>query len=576
MIDRRTSGFVAYFLRAYPGASVLMVGLLVLSGILEGIGILGLVPLLSIATEGPGGGGGSDITRAVTGFLARFSLEPTIGVLVTLIAAAISLKSVALWLAMRQVGYTVARVATDLRLSLIRAVLRARWSYFGTQQLGRYANAISNETTAATAAYRESCTVLAALVQILMYVAVSLMVSWQATTIAVIVGLLLFALLRPFVVLSRTSGRNQVALTKSLSGRIVDALQGIKALKAMALEDRVLPILERETHELNMAQRMRVMASETPRTIQEPVTAIVLGLGLYVLIVVQQESIATVLMLAFVFQRLVSHINTLHMRYQLVVNGEAAFWSVRERIERAEAHAESEARSGDGVVPEFRNEIRFEGVDFGFPERQLFHDLTFRIPRGSFLTLTGPSGSGKTTIIDLLVGLHRPSAGDVYIDEVPLAQVDLRAWRRSIGYVPQDMLLFNASIRHNITLGDETIDDTRLESALRAAGAWEFVMDRPGGWDATIGNAGTQLSGGQRQRLAIARALVRAPKVLVLDEATTALDPESEAAICRTLEDLRGTVTIIAISHQPALRDAADIAFVVENGRLFASAGAAL
>jgi ATP-binding cassette subfamily C protein len=362
-------------------------------------------------------------------------------------------------------------------------------------------------------------------------------------------------------------------LTKSLAGRIVDALQGIKAIKAMALEDRVLPILEKETQELNQAQRLRVTAAETPRIIQEPVTAVVLGFGLYTLIVVQQQPFATVLVLAFIFQRLVSHMNTLHIRYQVVVSGEAAFWSIREQVELAERDAETDSTVAAGVVPAFNREIRFDRVGFGYPGKVVFDQLSLRIPRGAFIALIGPSGVGKTTLVDLVLGLLRPQSGRICIDDTSLSDVNLREWRHAIGYVPQEMLLFNESIRHNITLGDESITNEQLEYALKAAGAYEFVMERQGGVDAVVGNAGLQLSGGQRQRLAIARALVRSPKLLVLDEATTALDPESEAAICETLEKLRGVVTIIAISHQPMLRQAADTVYQVHGGSVRATPG---
>jgi ATP-binding cassette subfamily C protein len=209
-------------------------------------------------------------------------------------------------------------------------------------------------------------------------------------------------------------------------------------------------------------------------------------------------------------------------------------------------------------------------VSFAYPGRPVFDELSLTIPRGSFVALSGVSGAGKTTIVDLLVGLRQPGHGRIMIDDVSLSDVNMREWRRAVGYVPQEMLLFNDTIRHNVTLGDETIGEEQLERALRSAGAWEFVRERSQGWDTMVGNSGSQLSGGQRQRLAIARALVRSPKLLVLDEATTALDPESEAAICATLEQLRGTVTIVAISHQPMLRDAADIVYHVSGGRAVA------
>jgi ATP-binding cassette subfamily C protein len=274
-----------------------------------------------------------------------------------------------------------------------------------------------------------------------------------------------------------------------------------------------------------------------------------------------------VLLLAFVFQRLVSHMNTLHLRYQLVVGGEAAFWSVREQIAHAEAEVERDAVASTGAVPELQHEIRFHNVVFSHPDKPVFEGLDITIPKGSFVALRGASGAGKTTIVDLLVGLQRPQAGTIYLDNVTLDEVNLRAWRNLIGYVPQETLLFNDTIRHNITLGDATVGDEQVQAALEAAGAWEFVADRAGVLDATVGNAGFQLSGGQRQRLAIARALARSPQLLILDEATAALDPVSEAAICDTLNELRGVVTIIAISHQPLLNDAADIVYDVADGR---------
>jgi len=179
----------------------------------------------------------------------------------------------------------------------------------------------------------------------------------------------------------------------------------------------------------------------------------------------------------------------------------------------------------------------------------------------------GPSGEGKTTVVDLLTGLLRPQQGEEGIDDIHLAEGDLKKWRKMIGYVPQETLLLHDSILINVTLGDPELGEKEVEYALRAAGAWEFVLEMPQGIHSTVGERGGLLSGGQRQRIAIARALVHKPKLLILDEPTSALDPESEAAICETLSQLGGGITILAISHQPTIMNVADRAYNLQDGK---------
>jgi ATP-binding cassette subfamily C protein len=162
--------------------------------------------------------------------------------------------------------------------------------------------------------------------------------------------------------------------------------------------------------------------------------------------------------------------------------------------------------------------------------------------------------------------LLRPQKGEVWIDNLPLAQIDLRSWRRMIGYVPQETLLLHDTVFINVALGDKDISAADVEQALRSAGAWKFVSALPKGVNSVVGERGHKLSGGQRQRIAIARALVHKPRLLILDEATTALDPENEAAICATLRGLRGEITILAISHQPAVLEVADRAYRLKKG----------
>lgn len=567
MLNEKSVGFVRHFFGAYPLRSLLMVFLLAVSGLAEGVSIATLVPLLELGVS-EGTGDTSRLGELVQGFLGVFNLEPTLVVLLVLIIVGISLKSWFLWLAMRQVGFTVARVTKDLRIDLVRSLLQARWRYFGKQPIGRFANAISSEALRSGSAYRAACVVLGTVLQIIVYVALSAAISVPGTALAFVGGGLFLVALRRFIRMSRTAGEQQTERTKSLTENLVDALQGIKPIKAMAREEQFLPLLESETEELHQAHRGRIIAAQGLKLFQEPVIAVLLALGLYGALRAATLPFSSVLVMAFVFYRLMQQVNNVQLRFQEMVDGESAFWSMRQEIERAEG--EREELRGDRPPPALESAIELKNIWFRYEDEWILQGLDARIPAGQFVTIAGASGAGKSTVANLVMGLLWPDRGEITIDGVPLEEIDLKAWRRALGYVPQEVLLFNDTVRRNITLGDEKVSEERVVAALRAADAWDFVRRRPGGLDSEIGEKGSLLSGGQRQRLAIARALVGEPRLLVLDEATTALDPKTERGICETLRDLRSRLTILSISHQPAMRHAADLVYELEKGEVAA------
>jgi ATP-binding cassette subfamily C protein len=554
--------FVA-FSRAYPAESAKVLGALVLASLVEGLGLTTLLPLLTARAASAASGATSGVAGAVARVLRAVGLEPTVGVLLLIVVIGMTLKSVLVLAANRQVGYTVAHVATDLRLGFIRSLLSARWEYYLRQPVGALANSLATEATRGAESYLYGATVIALVVQAVVYSIVALLVSWQATLIALAAGTVFVYLLNRLVHMSRRAGARQTRLLRSLLARLSDHLQSVKPLKAMARENLASALLKGDTTQLNRALQKEIVSKEALRALQEPMLAVLIAAGLYVALVQFGMSLASVMLLAFLLVRALLYLGRMQREYQKMVTSESAYWALRSAIDGA---AKENENPPDGATPVLRRAIRFENVGFRYRDRWVLRNLALSLPAGGITVIVGASGAGKTTVVDLVTALLRPQEGEVWIDDLPLRRADWRAWRRMIGYVPQDTLLLHDTVLTNVTLGDPDLTAADAEAALRAAGIWDLVAGLPEGMETVVGERGGKLSGGQRQRVAIARALAHRPRLLILDEATSALDPETEAAICRTLEGLRGELTIIAIAHQSPLVDGADRVYRMGDG----------
>ncbi len=561
--------------RAYPQQSIVMVFALLLAGIIEGVGLSMLLPILTIATgrpigtaqpaAGSTGSNGSALEKLVTDGLSALGISPTVGVLLLIFIATITVKSALVLLANKQVGYTVARVATDLRLQMLRALLASRWQYFLKQPLGSLANSMATEAARASKAYMHGVIMVAEFIQAVICGILAFLVSWKVTLVAPVAGLMMFYVLHRFVHKARRAGIRQTEGLKSLLSLLADTLQSIKPLKAMARENVSDLLLKKKTNRLNKALQKQVLNREFLKAFQEQLLMIGLAAGLYVMLVYLHMPFASIIVLIFLISKLLKQLNKVQTRYQEMVIFESAYWSLKDTIEAMKR--EREVLTGS-TVPELRRSIQVKHVDFAYDGHQVLKNISMDFRAGQITSIVGPSGSGKTTIADLITGLLRPQNGEVWIDDQPLSQIDQKSWRHMIGYVPQETLLMHDTIMNNITLGDVGLSEKDTEVALRAAGVWEFVKSLPLGMQSVVGERGGKLSGGQRQRIAIARAIVHEPRLLILDEATSALDPQSENAICETLWQLRGRLTILAISHQKALVKIADKSYYVRDGQI--------
>jgi ATP-binding cassette subfamily C protein len=446
---------------------------------------------------------------------------------------------------------------------MLRAVLRSKWEYFLHQPVGKLTNSLATEAQRSSASFVHGATAITYLIQAVIYGAVAFALSWRASLVAIGAGAVVIGLSHFLVRITRKAGRKQTNLMTSLIANLTDTLQSVKPLKAMAREHLADKVLAHDTRRLNKALRVQVLSAAILDSAQELMFATFICLGIYVSLAVYSMELTTVMVLVVALGRAFSFLGKVQKQYQKLVQGESAYWAMEESI--AAANRAEEQLHG-GVPPSLEGGIRFADVNFSYDRQPVFKSLSLEIPRGSLTTLIGPSGSGKTTIIDLTIGLLRPDSGEVRLNGSSLEEIDIRAWRDLIGYVPQDTVLLHDSIIHNVTLGDRALSSADAERALRESGAWGFVSRLPEGMQTIVGERGGKLSGGQRQRIVIARALVNRPQLLILDEATSALDPESEEAVRQTMEQLKGNLTILAISHNRAMVSAADRVYQLTDG----------
>ncbi|HEU5397312.1 MAG TPA: ABC transporter ATP-binding protein [Verrucomicrobiae bacterium] len=229
-----------------------------------------------------------------------------------------------------------------------------------------------------------------------------------------------------------------------------------------------------------------------------------------------------------------------------------------------------EENRGKKSVRKIAGEFRFENVSFAYGSGQApaLQEINLHVQPGEAVGIVGPSGSGKSTLVSLITGFHRPSAGRIFLDDTDMNAIDLRTYRRHLAVVSQQTILFNGTLRENIIYGSKNITAADLQAAIESANAAEFIDTLPRGLDTEIGAAGVQLSGGQRQRIAIARALLRDPRVLILDEATSALDAGSEAVVQQALERLMAGRTTFIIAHRLNLLRRVHRTVVLDHGRI--------
>ena len=536
---------------------------LLLGGFAEAIGIGSLLPVIGTVLS-PDGSEPSTFERYLQTAFDAINLTPTFSNLIIAVVMIMILRSALLFGAMSYAGFTAARVSNMFRTKLIKSLLDARWSFYANQSAGRLATSLGNDARGAGDAYLIFATVAACCVQIFAYSTIAILINWKVATLAILGGLLISVVSAKLITIAKRSSYKQTDRIGIISADMLEMLHNIKALKSMNRAEPMLSHLSQVLKKLKKNIYTAVAAKYGLTYGNDVLVVLLVGLGAYFSHIHAGIPLPEMFVFGVLFFQVINYCSKLVKQVQLSALYEAAYVRVNEVLEGS--NAAREINTGT-ITPQIGNGIKLENITFSHAEKPVLQNLTIEIPANAITVIQGPSGAGKTTVLDLLVGLLRPQDGRVTIGADDLNTVDMLAWRKNIGYVPQELSLFHDTIRTNITLHDETIAEDAIQLSLSLAGLDMFIDQLPNGLETDVGESGAKLSGGQRQRISLARALVTNPKLLILDEVTSALDPATEDEIVTNIAQLRGRYTIIAITHRPAWTRIADRLYELKNGK---------
>ncbi|HEX6051378.1 MAG TPA: ABC transporter ATP-binding protein [Gemmatimonadaceae bacterium] len=537
----------------------------------EGTGVLLIVPLLGAigvtVTDGAAGGFAARVEAAFAVLGLSPTLETVILAFIVVSAAhALLYRAYLVLNPMLEQEFNLA-----LRGRLYGAVMHADWSFLTRQRTSDLIHAATHEVDRASVALYHLLTFFTGLVVSLTYVAIAFRLSPVLTVLTGLAGLGLLWGLRGGTQRSAALGEAHRETTEQQFGLVSESLNGLKVTRSFGAEPRSLDRLQRQAQTRVKAYLDLLRTFGRSRMSLDVASAVLVGVLLVLAVRVFDLRGGGLVLLSVVFSRVMPRLTALQSAAQVVVASLPSFVRVSALIRECEAHSEA-LPAGKRPLP-LRHQVRFENVSYAYAATgaPALDSVTLALPAGCLTAIVGSSGAGKSTLADVLIGLLRPSAGTVYVDGQPLTDDALASWRCRIGYVPQDVFLFHDTVRQNLLWAKPDATDAEMWSALEAAAAAAFVRARPEGLDTVVGDRGLALSGGERQRLALARALLRSPDLLVLDEATSSLDSVNEAIILDAVQHLRGHVTTVIITHRLATIRHADLIHVLDGGRIVES-----
>ena len=554
------------YLKRYRRRALALAALMLGASTLEGVGIGLFYPLIQYMQDGPAffsHGAGS----FVAGLLARAGAQPSvtmfIGAIFAVIVLALGLKYCVFVLSSRIYN----PLMKDLRDAAFRRVLSSHFFVFTSGSSAALTQTLENEVDYVGHACNFSALIVASALSLSVYAACALYLSWKLTMLVGVLGGLRYAISGAFLVRIHDRGREQGSLRTLFKSRLIALHQGIDVVKNFGAEEREQARFE------DLSGRIEQNASDIDATkAVNTFTEGMLGEGLLCVVIytaVSRLSVsgANLLTFLFVVSRIIPKITAINDSRVVL----AEFLSKTDGLPKVLSDGGLAALHWGGREKKtFDSAVVFEDVSFRYPDARgdAASGIDLRLERRKTVALVGESGSGKSTVTRLLLRLFDPTRGRITIDGIALPELRREDWTRLISVVSQDTFVFDDTLENNVRYGAPDCTDERFREALRLARADEFVARLPNREKTELGERGVRLSGGQRQRVAIARAFLRDSPILILDEATSAMDSVTEGLIQEALRELAKDRTMLVIAHRLATVKHADKILVLDGGRI--------
>jgi len=550
----------------YKFQFLIMTGLGFFGGMLGGLGIGMLIPLFAFVTEQDGPGASTFhhfVSKTFEFFHLGYNLPLILGLMVALFIA-----KAGVVILVSYINEVIdARYVRDNSSMLFKKTLGANWTFLTNQKVGYLDRIISSDVALSGGILMCISDALVRIATLASYAFIAFKISVPITAISMIGGVLIFAFLKPLYFKARKLSRFMNTTNKEMSHHINESLIGAKILKSFAVEPDAAKKGFLYLDALSKVQVKASLIANFQGALFEPVSLIFIS-GLFVYYYKSPDfNVASFAVIVYLIQKMYSFIQAIQGKINTINSSYTFLNTMLEYRDNVEKYQE---RSSGNEPFKFERSISVENVAFTYPNIELntLSGIDFTIKKGELIGIIGPSGAGKTTLVDLFLRLLKPQSGHIKVDDINVDSIDLGDWRKNIGYVSQDIFLLNDTIEANIRFYNESISHEDIVTAAKMANIYDFIQELPNKFETQVGERGVKLSGGQKQRISLARVLAKKPSLLILDEATSSLDNESESLIQEAINGLKGKITVLAIAHRLSTVMNSDRLIVLDSGKL--------